>query len=369
MIWPIRPSKRQEKPTPVLQNRLELDGTATTPVLRSGWQFFSLLQGKGRERMAGVIISLSVILSVVLFGSLIPQGLPAEIYLDRYGETMGRLFLTLGMDDIFRTRGFMVVGIILFLQLSVCTWHRLRLLRGGIRWWVAGSVLLHVGLMVFLISVGISLWWGKTVMVEAPEGKNIALAGQGFPFDLQLEKFTIEYYADGRSVRQYRSDISVLQGGVLIKRGSLEVNEPLAFGGVKIFQMSYGWLVEGTVRRLPDGAPERFSVQSGDWVPWSASNGEPLRVAVMSDPDKTAVAKPAAAFLLSPVGGARRTGVVVTGETAVSGDVEIRLERLRRYSGLQLKEDPGVAGIFGGLVLALCGLMLRYFTLGREQSG
>ena len=256
---------------------------------------------------------------------------------------------------------------ILFLQLTACTWGRLRLLRGGLRLWVAGSVLLHVGLMVFLASVGVSLWWGRTVMVEAPEGKSIPLAGRGFPFDLRLEKFKIEYYEDGKSVRQYQSEISLLKGGELLRRGTLEVNDPLAYGGVKFFQMSYGWLVEGTVRRLPDGMPEFFSVQNGDYVPWSGSTSESLRVGVMSDPDRAAGSKPAAGFLLTPALGARRTGVVVAGESVASGGVEIRLEGLRRYSGLQLKEDPGVVGIFGGLVLALCGLILRYSTLGRER--
>ena len=318
--------------------------------------------------MAGVFASLSVILAVVLFGSLAPQGLPAEVYLDRYGEFIGRWFLTFGFDDIFRTRGFMIVGIILFLQLTVCTWRRMRLLRIDMQRWVAGSVLLHVGLMIFLASVGISLWWGRTVLVEAQEGKSVSLAEKGFPFDLRLEKFEIEYYADHRAVRQYRSEISLLKNGEVLRRGSLEVNEPLVFGGVKIFQMSYGWLVEGTVRLLPKGAPESFSVQSGEWVSWRGANGEPLRVALMSDPDKVAAVKPSMAFMLMPAEGARRTGVVMDGETVVSGGVEIKFDRLRRYSGLQLKEDPAVAGIFGGLVLALCGMVLRYLMPGRGQS-
>lgn len=318
--------------------------------------------------MAGVFASLSVILAVVLLGSLVPQGLPADAYLDRYGELLGRLFLIFGVDDIFRTRGFIVVGAILFLQLTACTWRRLQLFHRGMRLWVAGSVLLHVGLMIFLASVGISLWWGRTVLVDAPEGKSIPMTDQGFPFDLRLEKFAIEYYADQRSVRQYRSEISLLKGGTVLHRGSLEVNEPLAFEGVKVFQMSYGWLVEGTVRRLPDGVPDSFSVQSGDWVPWKESQGEPLRVAIMSDPDRGAFAKPAMAFLLAPAAGARRTGGVTEGESVVSGGVEIKFERLRRYSGLQLKADPGVAGIFGGLFLALCGLVLRYLRLGKELT-
>ena len=318
--------------------------------------------------MVGVLASLSVILVVVLFGSLVPQGLPPEAYLERFGASAGQVFLALGLDDIFRTRGVALVGMILFLQLTACTFRRLRLLHGGVRLWVAGSVLLHIGLMIFLASVGISLWQGRIVMVEAPEGKAVPLTQQGFPFDLRLENFTIEYYPDQHAVRQYRSEVSLLRDGRVLKRGSLEVNEPLGFEGVKIYQMSYGWVVEGTVRRLPDGAPEPFSVNEAGWVSWSDAGREPLRVAMMSDPDRTGPGKAAMAFMLAPKSGARRSGVVIAGDSVVSGGVEIHFDRLSRSSGLQLKEDPGINGIFGGLVLALTGLVLRYWPTGRERT-
>ena len=318
--------------------------------------------------MGGAFASLSVILCVVLFGSLVPQGLPDEAYLERYGESLGRMFLTLGLDDVFRTRGFMAVGAVLFLQLCACTVRRSRRLATDRRLPLAGSVLLHVGLLVFLASVGVSLWWGRTVHIEAPEGKPVSLASQGFPFELRLEKFSIDYYPDHRSVRQYRSAVSLLRDGGVWKTGSLEVNEPLSVDGIKIYQMSYGWLVEGTIRQLPDGLPESFSVPNGDWVPYSGSAAEPLRVAAMADPDRTGQANPGAAFLVVPTGGPRRSGVVMTGASVVSGNVELRFERLRRFSGLQLKQDPGVFGIFGGLALALCGLVLRYLPAGKERT-
>lgn len=318
--------------------------------------------------MAGVFASLSVILLVVLFGSLVPQGLPPELYLDRYGDSAGSVFLSLGLDDVFRTKGFALVGLVLFVQLTWCTWGRLRLLRSGMRLWAAGSVLLHVGLMVFMVSVGISLWQGRIVTLDAAEGRVLELSGQGFPFDLRLEKFTIEYYPDGRAVKQYRSELSLLQGGKVVRQGSLEVNSPLEFGGVKIYQMSYGWFVEGTVRRLPDGTPEPFAVASGAWIPWSGSGSTPLRIAAMTDPDRGSPARLSAAFLALPAGGPRRSGIVAAGESVTSGNLEIRFDRQLRSSGLQLKADPGIPGIFGGLTLALVGLILRYLPVGREKS-
>lgn len=318
--------------------------------------------------MTGVFANLAVILAVVLWGSLVPQGLPPEIYLERYGAGLGNLFLQLGLDDVFHSRGFALIGTILFLQLGVCTWRRLRLLRAGLRLWVAGSVLLHIGLMIFLTSVGLSLWQGRIITIDAAEGKTVKLADAGIPFDLRLEKFTIEYYPGQSAVRQYRSEVSLLQDDKAVKREILEVNSPLEFHGVKIFQMSYGWVVEGSVRRLPDGAPEAFAAASGAWVPWSGSADTPLRIAAMTDPDRGGADKLSAVFLVMPAGGARRSGLVAAGETAVSGNLEIRFDRLIRSSGLQLKIDPGIRGIFTGLAVALIGLILRYLPLRREQA-
>lgn len=315
-----------------------------------------------------VMLTLAAILSAVLFGSLIPQGLPPEIYLDRYGEGLGRPFLALGLHDIFHTKGFALLGVILFVQLAICTGKRVSLLRGGFKTWVVGSVLLHIGLVVFLVSVGLSLWLGKTMMVEAPEGKVVSLQSQGFSFDLRLEKFEIDYYPDRSAVRQYRSEVTILRSGADVKRGRLEVNEPMSFENTKIFQMSYGWLLEGIVRRLPDGKTENFSVRNGDWVKAPGNGKEQIRIVLMADPDKHWATKPESAFLILGDDGTRRTGSVAMGAAKASDTIEVRFDRLRRYSGFQLKDDPAINGVFAGLTLALAGLLLRYVPIGGSKG-
>lgn len=318
--------------------------------------------------MLAVMLTISLILAAVMFGSLIPQGLPPELYLERFGEGPGRLFLLLRLDDIFRTKGFLLLGLILFVQMMLCTGKRISLLRKGMKLWVAGSVLLHVGLLVFLASTGVSLWWGRTILIEAPEGKTVPLSIQGFPFDLRLERFVIDYYPDTRAVRQYRSEVSLFQKGKEVRRGSLEVNEPLGFEGTKLFQMSYGWLLEGSVRVLPDGKAVPFSAENGSWIDWTGAEKERLRIVLMADPDKNPTTRPEAGFLLLNESGGRRTASAAVGSSAVAGNVEIRFENLRRYSGLQVKHDPAVYGIFGGLILALAGLVLRYVPLERRNA-
>lgn len=318
--------------------------------------------------MFAAILTISLILATVLFGGLLPQGLPAEAYLDRFGESFGRIFLTLGLDDIYRTKGFLLLGLLLFVQLAFCTGKRLLLLRGGVKTWLIGSVLMHVGLLVFLVSTGISLWWGRSLMVEVPEGQTLSLIQQGVPFDLRLERFSIDYYPDSHAVRQYRSDVVLTRAGQELRRGSLEVNEPLSHEGAKIFQMSYGWLVEGSVRQLPDGKTEPFSLANGGWLEQIGPDKDRLRTVIVVDPDKNSTRPPEVAFVLIKESGARQTAVATQGSSVKDAKVEIRFDRLRRYSGLQVKQDPGVNGIFGGLTLALFGLLLRYAPLGGNKT-
>ncbi len=318
--------------------------------------------------MLAALLTIGLILAAALFGGIVPQGLPAEAYLDRFGKSFGRIFLTLGLDDIYRTKGFLLLGLLLFAQLAVCTGKRISLLRGGVKTWLIGSVLMHVGLLVFLVSTGISLWWGHNMMVEIPEGKTMSLTQQGVPFDIRLDRFTIDYYPDSHAVRQYRSDVVLTRAGQELRRGSLEVNEPLSHEGAKIFQMSYGWLVEGSVRQLPDGKAEPFSLANGGWLDSLGPDKDRLRAVIVADPAKQSARPPEVVFVLLKESGARQTAVVTQGGSIKDAKVEIRFERLRRYSGLQVKQDPGVSGIFGGLTLALLGLLLRYAPLGGNKT-
>ncbi len=317
--------------------------------------------------MLAAILTIGLILAAVLFGGLIPQSLPPEAYLDRVGKSLGPIFVFFGLDEIYRTKGFMLLGVLLFAQLLACTGKRMALLRGNRKIWLAGSVLLHVGLLVFLLSTAVSLWWGKSLMIEAPEGKTVALSQQGLPFDLRLERFLIDYYPGSQSVRQYRSEVTLLQGERELRRDSLEVNSPLDFAGAKIFQMSYGWLLEGTIRQLPNGKVQSFAIVNGGWL--AGGNGvDRLRGVMMADPDKHPNHKPEVAFLLLSVTGDRQAAVVSPGTAATIGNQEIRLEQIRRYSGLQVKQDPGIVGIFAGLSLSLIGLVLRYSPLGGKTA-
>lgn len=314
--------------------------------------------------LLAAMITIVLVLAAVLLGGLIPQGMPADLYLDRFGAKLGPLLLQSGLHDIYNTKGFMLLGLALFVQLMLCTFRRVVQLRHHRRMWLAGSVLLHVGLLVFFVFCGLSLWRGQSLTVEVPEGETVALTSQGMPFDLRLETFVIDYYPQSRSVRQYRSEVSLMREGLQLRRGSLEVNSPLIYEGVKIYQMSYGWKLEGSIRQLPAGKDEAFSTVNGGWITVGGDKTR-VRAVLMADPDRhPSVVEPEVAFLLLTEAGDRQAAVLSVGTAAQAGDFEIRLDKIRRYSGLQVKSDPAITGVFSGLGLVMLGLLLRYLPWG-----
>ncbi|MBN1795139.1 MAG: cytochrome c biogenesis protein ResB [Sedimentisphaerales bacterium] len=59
------------------------------------------------------------------------------------------------------------------------------------------------------------------------------------PFHIGLKDFNIEYYDSGM-VKEYISDVGVIQEDEIVAEKKIEVNHPLHFGGYFIYQYDYG---------------------------------------------------------------------------------------------------------------------------------
>ncbi len=71
-------------------------------------------------------------------------------------------------------------------------------------------------------------------------------AGKGYyvqelPFAIKLNRFTVEHYATGQPKR-FMSDIELLDRntGKVVHQGEIEVNKPLTYSGIAIYQASFG---------------------------------------------------------------------------------------------------------------------------------
>jgi len=68
---------------------------------------------------------LIVMAATMVVGSIFPQGYGPEIYIESWGETRYAIFSKLGLLNLFHTKFFLMLGIILLLNLLVCSIVRL----------------------------------------------------------------------------------------------------------------------------------------------------------------------------------------------------------------------------------------------------
>lgn len=309
--------------------------------------------------------------------TLIPQGLQDADYILRYGRMGATLIALLGLDHAFTSPLMYGLGALFGVNLLCCTSLRLRWAaavgRGRLAPW--GSPILHLGLCIILVGVVFSAAGGRTLYYEIPVGETANINVGKQPFHLRVDDFEVEYYEDGTTPRQYRSQTWITDEDGSEQAASIEVNAPLKHRGVSIIQQSYGWhygvsLHTGQVSRSLDFYREQWLTLGGegssqvtlglafypdymerDGIPASASDraNRPRLVWVLRQ-GETVVSR----------------GVMAPGEQSdIQAPLSIRFDDYEYYTGLQAQYDPGIGIIFAGFFLVSIGLLIRYvFAMG-----
>jgi len=89
---------------------------------------------------------LIVMTVTMIVGSIFPQGYDPETYISSWGEAQYLAYAKLGLLNVFHSKYFLVLGIILLLNLICCSFVRLSSRRGGARAGVAPDYARRVGL-------------------------------------------------------------------------------------------------------------------------------------------------------------------------------------------------------------------------------
>lgn len=122
-------------------------------------------------------------------------------------------------------------------------------------WREGGSLLFHSAFYLLLIGVVISQGFGFTGQVNIVEGDapivdtrltyGLSTPGRWFGledhrgFAVRLDEFSVDYH-DNDTPREYRSDISILEDGQVVKEGPIRVNEPFRYDGMNLYQVRFG---------------------------------------------------------------------------------------------------------------------------------
>ena len=251
-----------------------------------------------------------------------------------------------------------------------------------------GSDVVHLGLLIIVLGGIISGMAGFRTDINILEGETLDVPEADFA--LRLDKFTTEYYPDGR-VKDWKSDLTVVEKGKDVLSRTIEVNHPLTYKGFVFYQSTYGWdwknpTIQIVISRKEDPSSvkmvplrigtrtavpgEDFEVMALNFVP-DFIIGENNQVTTRSlEPNNPAVY----------VEGLRGEEKIFQGwifqkfpdfgqmhsQEENAWDVKFMNFISGQYSGIHAARDPGVNFIWIGSVLVMLGLMVAFFWPPRE---
>lgn len=358
------------------------------------------------------MILLVLIAACSVAGSLIPQQRETMEYVSRYGADAAEWIMRLGLHDVFSAPYFIVLMAALCLNLLLCSVIRVVKLRGaGKRLQAAaaamerkpapadqlhayfarrgyrktkqggvtlyskyavgfyGSFLTHLALIVLLV-VGAATVYGADVQDRT------VMPGQTLTLEdgttLTVNAFQIE---DETGRLDYASRIVMKDGkGNESPQTVVRVNEPLRFGGYKVYQQTYGTAGAVTVVNAHSGGSDTLSLTEPVFLTLDGRNGVYYNALYpgytqAEDGGVTLITSTSGAYhdpvydLRVVSGGQTAPVLAFPGETVTIGDVSFTMEAPVSYPGLRIKYLPGaiLGALYASFMFIVAALYVCFF--------
>ncbi|MCX8103620.1 MAG: cytochrome c biogenesis protein ResB [Candidatus Bipolaricaulota bacterium] len=391
-------------------------------------------------KLAIVLIVVIVLLSVI--GTLIPQGKDPLFYIASYGEAGTNIIKALLLDQLYHSWYFVSLLVLLALNTGACaikrfrvSWElvskpvesrtadeiaqlptqakldahlfekleealkrwRYRVRREGTQlvayknlWGRLGIDILHASLIIILIGGIVGGILGFEDFQIAHKGEVFTVARGGF--QVRVDDLRVEHYPDSGQVKDWYSTLTVIDGGREVFTKTIEVNEPLTYKGISLYQASFGsdWLggaeLTFRVERVSEGNAEpigEITAKVGTTFP--LEDGRTAKVvAFYPDFIVTEDRRPAnrsqalnnpAAFI-EVYNGDQREFTAWTFAQFPQFQHEFLGENPYRFylvgmkapefTGLQIARNPGIPVIYAGFILLVFGLALNFYLPPRR---
>jgi cytochrome c biogenesis protein len=107
------------------------------------------------------------------------------------------------------------------------------------RWSKLVTFVSHAALvLLILVAAGMQpMGWREQSVFFYPG--NEVNVGHGTDFSVRSDNFWIDYYPDGKAIKEYKNTLAVVEGGREVLTKTIIVNDPLRYKGVNFFLVSY----------------------------------------------------------------------------------------------------------------------------------
>ena len=295
------------------------------------------------------IVLILIITFTSIISTLIPQNEKISFYLETYSKFTSWFILTSGFNSFFKSYLFIVPSVLFFINLSVCTFDRLkvRIKRKAKKRF--GPDILHLGLLVLIIGGIITFAGRQEAFVRLAVGEKANLTGG---YEIILEDFKFLKYESGRP-KDWISTVRLEKDGKVIHEAfPIEVNNPLKAGNKNIYQMSY---TVDNVLFISDPDGNSYKLSPDQFIP-VGEEGMVFRDVI---PDSSGSDDLVAVF-------DRWVDhkIVERKTLSVSDTVDVYTITgmdTHMTTGLQIVNDPGYYTVLIGLILLTIGLFLTYY--------
>lgn len=245
------------------------------------------------------------------------------------------------------------------------------------RWSTLMVYVVHLSVLIVLVGAlagsylgfkgAMNLIEGETSdKVMLSEGESVA----ELPFALRCDKFEVSFYDTG-APKEFKSDVAIIENGRQVLTRSIVVNDPLDYEGITFYQASYGTYLKEARIELTD--PD-----SGKKIEMTLPFRQPVTIPGASDQlmiadyqENLMRAGQAIEIVHVKQGRQSSTRWILVDRPYHGNRIENYLVRVTqtdraRFTGLQVKKDPGVWLVWAGFTLMTLAIGLTFYSSHRK---
>jgi len=209
---------------------------------------------------------------------------------------------------------------------------------------------------------------------------------QPLGFSVRCDDFEVEYYGNSQMPREYKSWLTVIEDGKEVKRKAIEVNDPLTYKGITFYQANYGmipnasgWFILKITSNSGASELKRLNLGEDFTIPGTSIEGiiRDYSPALSFDQQGRAFTfsdmmnNPAVFIEFKEGGKEKYAGWILkrypeTWRTPEGHTVQFVDLWGVQYTGLQVRQDPGVWIVYFGSITMTLGLFIAFFMSHRK---
>ena len=254
-----------------------------------------------------------------------------------------------------------------------------------------GVYIIHTSVLILMAGIVIGFLFGFEGYVDIPEGESAAavtLKGGGgtksLDFAVRCDRFFIDFYENGMP-KTYRSDLSFVKNGRVVKTSPVLVNHPVTFAGIRFYQANYGMIPSGDpVLVVMEGDKKikdvKVAIGMEFDLPGKKAKAQMIRVEEnlmgMGPAVKLNIQSPAGQVQIWIFQAIEQINQVNPGlieqvplfNPGLFKPYVFSLDQANKqyYTGLQVMQDPGVPVVATGALVMMIGFLVVFFSSHRQ---